>query len=186
MNKPDFEHGIHLINTGKEDAAWSYFYKLLQQIESSQPLSQEIHKIRFMILYEIGKIQQNKHHYDAAKITFEKAELIRKTFLADLDIEPIKQIGLPKWEADFEMMKELDQNEHYFALVAMGQLTIEEMEALDYSEQTRNYHRLLWRICELMYRSYVAINEPEKADLYDAKAEDIAFIHDFDRFSSSD
>lgn len=183
-----FQRGMDFLEEGKTDAAWCSFYKALQQLEYHDTFEKDLyfHKLRFMILCEIGKIQQNKYHHDAAKSTFEKAETIRKTFLMELGIEPLKQVGLLKWEDDFETMKTLEADEQYYALVNMGELLIDELESLDYSAKDRAHWRLLLQCYEMMNRAYDAIQEPEKAEAYDEKAEDLAFLQDFDRFSSFD
>lgn len=186
MKYASFEHGMLLRNQGNIDAAWNVLYKVLIQLEYllTSEENPSLRKEQFDCLYEIGLIQQEKYHHEAANRTFEKAEQIRLTYLADLNLSPIQQVGLPKWQSELDMMAQLERDEQYYALVDVGKRVIDEIESLDYSLQTRDHWRILWQTSEKLYRAYIAIDEPEKAEMYNDKAEDLAFMHDFDRFSS--
>jgi hypothetical protein len=59
----------------------------------------------------------------------------------------------------------------------------EEIEQLGDSAMTRNHRRLLMKLYDMIYRAYEAVDEPVQAAIYDEKAEDISFIHGFDRFA---
>lgn len=188
MKYASIEHGRHLKEAGHLNAAWSIFYKTLLEVEYQLKTAEHtaLRKEQFDCLLEIGDIQQSKFHHDAANQTFETAEYIRSTYLSYLNLAPIQQVGLPKWKHDLDIIHQLEQNEQFYALVDVGKRVIDEIEALDYSQQSREHWRLLWETSETLSRAFTLIDESEKADMYHEKAEDLAFIHDFDDTSSSE
>lgn len=188
MKYASIEHGKQLKEADQIDAAWSVFYKALLEVEYQLKSVDQttLRKEQFDCLYEIGLIQQAKFHHEAAYKTFEKAENIRLSYLSELQLAPIQYVGLPKWKNDFKTIQQLEKDEHYYALVDVGKRLIDEIESLDYSQQTRDHWRLLMQTSEALYMAFSAIDDPEQAEIYDEKAEDLSFMHDLDRFSSYD
>ncbi len=181
-----YEQGMAFKNSGQLNAAWCCFYKALQLLEY-QMLSEtdsHLHHLRFLLFNEIGNIQQANGFMKAARESFEKAEAIRKEHLSELNVPPANKAGIILWQEQLNDMKNLEKNEQHYALITIGKSLSEELEALDYNQRARENRRILWMVYELMTRAYVAIGENEKADFYDERAEDLSFMHDFDRFSS--
>ena len=183
--KAQYDRGVNLHKEGRLDAAWCVFLKTLHLLELSslQKADIEIHKFRFFVLCEIGKIQQEKNKLEAVDATFIKAESIRSEFLAETGVEPVEHVGLLKWQNDYDTLVEMAEQNLHYAVLAMAKSTAEEIEELEDCQITRNHRRLLMKIYDIISRSYEGIEEPEKAAEYDDKVEDIAFIYGFDRFS---
>jgi hypothetical protein len=109
----------------------------------------DLHKLKFQLLSEIGKIQQEKNLLEAADATFISAEALRTKFLAETDIPPIEHVGLLKWQSDYEILIESFEDEQYYGVLAMAKSTAEEIEQLGDSAMTRNHRRLLMKLYDM-------------------------------------
>ena len=181
-----YEQGMVLKNAGQLNAAWCCFYKALQLLEYQMTSESDshLHHLRFLLLSEIGNIQQANDYLEVAQGSFEKAEAIRQEHLSELNVPPANKTGIFFWQEKLNTMKDLEENGQHDSLIAIGKPLSEELEALDYSQQNRENRRILWMVYELMTRAYVALHDTKNADVFDDKAADLAFLHDFDRFSS--
>ncbi|MDD3197849.1 MAG: hypothetical protein PHI69_06285 [Eubacteriales bacterium] len=180
-----FEYGDKLRRENELDSAWSVFSQTLHLVDllNKSDDSFDLHKLKFQLLSEIGKIQQEKNLLEAADATFISAEALRTKFLAETDIPPIEHVGLLKWQQDYNTLEEFFAEDQYYAVLAMAKTTADEIEKLGDSAMTRNHRRLLMKLYDMIYRAYEAVDEPVQAAIYDEKAEDISFIHGFDRFA---
>ncbi|MDD3504052.1 MAG: hypothetical protein PHE63_08215, partial [Eubacteriales bacterium] len=71
-----FEYGIKLRRENELDSAWSVFSQTLHLVDllNKSDDSFDLHKLKFQLLSEIGKIQQEKNLLEAADATFISAE----------------------------------------------------------------------------------------------------------------
>ena len=112
--------------------------------------------------------------------------MLRVKYLGESDVPPIEQVGLLKWQNDLDQIQEFVAEDQHYAVLAMARDTAAEIEAISDSAKSRNHWRLLMMIYDILSNSYTIIDEPEKATEYDEKAEDIAFVHGFDRCEQSE
>ena len=183
-----YNEGLRLRDADRLDAAWGIFFSTLHLTELviREGATINLYKLQFDLLCEIAKIQQEKDHLQAADKTYIAAEALRVKYLGESDIPPIEHVGLLKWESDLNQILEFVSEDQHYAVLAMARDTAAEIEAISDSAKSRNHWRLLMMIYDILSNSYTIIDEPEKATEYDEKAEDIAFVHGFDRCEQSE
>ena len=180
-----YENGMMDIDNNELDKVWCKFYKIVDLLDVIQEkeIDLELYKIKYKMLNAISDIQMKKKYFDASKNTFIQSEKIRTKYLIN---------EFPKSETKIAFFHLLEQKEtiniafdaeHYEIVLTLGELLIKELEALSYDEQSKKDRRLLWQVYELLHLAALALDNKEKADEYEEKAEDLAFIHGFNRLS---
>ena len=173
-----------MINENKIDAAWCMLYKKLDYINyTNKNKNKETYLLMYEIIVQLGYIQQIKGYFEEAEKNFIKAEELKKEKLMNTNTTSIERANQILWhKKEKETVKLWEENEFDKCLLESKKLA-NELENLEYSLQTRKNRKILWNMYELINRLYLQKLDEINADIYDEKAENLAFIKGFDRDS---